>query len=197
MTLPNKSTSFPAGVPSIKGGEYTAPSLARRTTQMPLKPIVQQSNNAAAEEGQIMKNQYISQTNRIIGSDFLVRNVLLQRIRGVLQSDEDEAALYVGEGVSEVISSAANEMLWNAISDIGKTAETKISPGDGVKVTWVESKTDKLRAELEYKDEKKPREIRRDGKRVIRVTMSDVMATRKKLLKRGIRRAEIKSYENK
>ncbi|EDR28767.1 hypothetical protein EDI_342170 [Entamoeba dispar SAW760] len=176
--------------------QIIAPSLIKRNpTQPALKPLVQNGNTSTAEEGLIMKNSYILQPNRIIGSDFLTRPILLQLLRKVLYTENPDQPLFLGEGVSEIMSSTAYEKLWYVITRIGKAAETRISPGEGLKVNYLQTNTDEIRKELNVKDEKKPKEIHRDGKR-IRISMTDVMFCKKFLPERSLHRYETKKYKS-
>lgn len=172
---------------SVRGPQ---PNLPNKT----LKSLNQNDGkkSTSANEGNIMKNQYIQSLNRVIWSDFLNRPVLIQKIRSVLGAEEGATEpLYLGEGVTEVMSSAAFEMMWRVVTRIGKAAETRKMPGDK-NITIVKSETDSLRAMLKIKEETKPREL--DNK--IRVSMKDVLACRSKLPVRSMRRYEIRKIES-
>ncbi|KAL7721091.1 Uncharacterized protein QTN25_001533 [Entamoeba marina] len=191
--------SLPKGTLPSPLGTGPMPSFSKPLSSTPIsygiKPFSE--HPSSIDEGTIMKNQYISQPSRIISSDFLTRKVLLQRLRSILIKDSPKEPLYLGEGVSEIICASAYEKLWQIVQLVGKASESRVNPGDGMKVHFLDTPTDTIRKELKIEQEKKPKEGRRDGKRVIRVSMKDIYRVRRALPKGSFRRYETRKLHTK
>ena len=160
-----------------------------------LKPIINKQTNV---EDIICVNQSLNQPERIVGSDFLSKDVLIPKIRNALsQETTEKTKLHIGGGVCEVISCAAQEMLYDILLRVGKQANTKINPHYDVKTTFLRTPTDELRKEFKIKSEKKPKQSKIDEyQREVVITMKDIMACKKFLPERAVHVYEKKRYES-
>lgn len=167
------------------------------THKMPhLKPIVTKPTNI---EEIICSNRSLTNPEKIVGSNFLSKDVLLSKLRTILsQEAEDKTTLNIGSGVCEIISSASQQLLYDLLKRVGKQASTKVVPNVDVKVSYLRTPTDELRKAFKIKNEKKPKQNERQGeyKREVTITMKDVMACRRFLPERSVYMYEKKKYEN-
>ena len=161
-----------------------------------LKPIVTKPTNVVEI---ICVNQSLNHPERIVGSDFLSKEVLIPKLRSALANETtDKDKLLIGSGVREVISCAAQEFVYDILLRVGKQASTKVLPNYDVKTTYLRTPTDELRKEFKMKNEKKPKQsvVDKTYKREVVITMKDMMACKKFLPERSLHVYEKKKYES-
>ena len=176
--------------PKVPPFQFPPPTFGRAplNTFAALKPI----KPSTPEQTSIIQNQSISQPARIITSEFLTRDVLLSRLKTILRGEPNEQPLLLGAGVAEIVSAAAYEMLWRVVRVVGQAAESRVTPGEGLKVHFEDTATDRLRERLAVTEPKRERDGRALERRVIRVLMRDVYRSRRVVPQRWLRRYEIR-----
>ena len=158
-----------------------------------LKPI-HASSHREKEDIKLMDSSSLQTPSKLVGHDFLTRNVLIRKLTNNA-FDEEGNTFLIGKGVPELVSCATFQYLYSIITRLGKCAECKINPNENLDVTFVDSNTDKLRKQFLLPNEKKPKKNNAfdnndSSKRNIRVAMKDVYNCRKFLPQASLNKYE-------